>query len=100
IDRQRLRESLHGEGLGEAGNAFDEDVATGQQSDQQPVEQVVLPDDHLAKLGLDPLEGQRLALDITVESSDIQFHSAISTCCKRGATGFVTRLSSTDARPA
>ena len=63
VDRQRPREGLRGEGLGEAGDAFDEHVAAGQQAHQQTLDEVVLADDDPPDLGLDLLQGERLALD-------------------------------------
>jgi hypothetical protein len=37
---------LDGEGLGEAGNTFDQQVALGQEADDHALEHVVLPRDH------------------------------------------------------
>ena len=68
VDRERLGQGLDGERLGEAGHALDQHVAAGEQADQQAVEQVVLADDDLAQLGLDPLEGERLALEVAVQA--------------------------------
>ena len=40
------REGLDGECLGQSGDSFEQDVAAGEQADQQPLEHRVLPDDH------------------------------------------------------
>ena len=44
-----VRQRFHRERLGEAGHAFEEDVAVGQQADDQPLGQIILPDDDLAE---------------------------------------------------
>ena len=41
-------ERAHGERFGQAGNAFQQHVAVGEQADQQAVHQLFLADDHLA----------------------------------------------------
>src|SRR5206468_8710450 len=46
----RLGDRLHGERLRETGNALDEKMATREQSDDDALEQVVLPDDDLLDL--------------------------------------------------
>ena len=46
----RLGQGLDGHRLGQARHALDEDVAARQQRDDQPLEQVVLPDDDLLDL--------------------------------------------------
>jgi hypothetical protein len=38
-----------GERLGEAGNTFQEDMAVGEKSDDEPLGQIILPDDDLAE---------------------------------------------------
>src|SRR5205085_2783984 len=50
------RQRLHGERLGQAGHAFDEDVAPREQGDQHALEQRVLADDHALDLVEDLLE--------------------------------------------
>ena len=52
-------------------------MAAGEEADQETLDQVVLPDDDPPDLGLDLLEGERFALDISVEGGDIQFHSTV-----------------------
>ncbi len=39
-----------GQRLGQPGNSFEEDVAIGQETDEQAFDHGVLPDDHLAQL--------------------------------------------------
>ena len=50
VRRDGLRQRLHGERLGEARHPLEEDVASGQETDQQAVDQVALADDHRADL--------------------------------------------------
>ena len=50
LPADRPGERLHGQRLGQAGHALDEDVPAGQQRDQQPLEQHVLADDGLLDL--------------------------------------------------
>ncbi len=50
-------QGLERQGFGQAGHAFQQDVAVGEQGDQQPVEQVLLADDdpgHFLLQGRDP----------------------------------------------
>ena len=51
----RLGEGLDRHRLGQARDAFDEDVAAGQQRDDQALEEVVLADDDLLHLVQEPL---------------------------------------------
>ena len=51
-DGQRLDR----ERLGQAGHAFQQDVAVGQQADEQPFHQVFLADDHAADFVLQRLD--------------------------------------------
>ena len=44
-----VRQRFHGERLGQAGHAFEEDVAVGQQADDEPLGQIILADDDLAE---------------------------------------------------
>ena len=44
----RAGERLDGEGLGQAGHAFEQDVAVGEQADEQAVDQPVLAHEHAA----------------------------------------------------
>ncbi len=71
VDRQRPRQRLDRQGLGEPRHALDQHVAAGEQADQHAVEEVVLADDDAAQLGLDPLEDQRLALDLPGEGDGV-----------------------------
>ena len=44
------RHRFDGERLGQAGNAFEQDVPVGEQAEQKPIDQVFLPDDDVADL--------------------------------------------------
>ena len=60
----RLRQGGDRQRLGQAGDAFDQQVGVGDQADQQAVEQPVLTDDLLAELVAHPLEDPALALHL------------------------------------
>ena len=75
-DVEGARQRLHGERLGQARHAFDQQVAAHEQADQHPIDQVVLADDDLADLALDLAENQRVALDSLGQLSDIWLHGA------------------------
>ncbi len=47
---EHLRERRNGQGLAEAGDAFEEAVATGEQADEHPLEHAFLADDDAAEL--------------------------------------------------
>ena len=56
----QLRERLDGERLGQAGHAFEQHVAIGQQADEQAIDEILLPDDDARDFLLerrDPLAG-------------------------------------------
>ena len=56
-----LASAAHRPGLGQAGHALDQDVASGQEGDDEPLQQAPLADD----LSLDPLdEPQQSRLDL------------------------------------
>ena len=46
FQRNRARQCLQGERLRETGHALEQHVSIGQKSDQEPVDQVFLSDDH------------------------------------------------------
>ena len=52
---ERLGQGADGPGLGQAGDALDQDVPAGQQGDDQPLEQRALADDR----GLEPVDQAR-----------------------------------------
>ena len=57
---QRAGQRLDGEGFGQSGHAFEQDVAVAEQADQQAVHQPFLADEDLAHFifhGLDPAAG-------------------------------------------
>ena len=41
---------FHGQRFGQAGNAFEQDVPVGQQAEQQPIDQILLPDHDMPDL--------------------------------------------------
>jgi hypothetical protein len=51
LHAQRAAEAAHEEGLGEAGHALEEDVAVGEEGDEQALDNLVLADDGLADFG-------------------------------------------------
>ena len=55
-----LGERAHRERLGEAGHALEQDVAAGEQADEQPLDHRVLADDPAGHFLEDALHGQRL----------------------------------------
>ena len=55
----RARQRLHGERLGEAGHAFDQQVALREDRDQHALEKVVLADDDPLDLVEDALHQRR-----------------------------------------
>ena len=65
FDRQRL---------GQAGHAFEQDVAVGEQADDQPFGQIILADDDLAEFVKQRVrEGARF-LDRFVDGADSSIH--------------------------
>ena len=50
VGLERMSERLHGTRLGEPRRPFDEQVAVGEQRDQQPLDQPRLPDDLAAQV--------------------------------------------------
>ena len=57
-------QGLDHQGLGQAGHALEQHVAAGQQPQQQAVQHVVLPHQHLADLGLERGEATLVTSDI------------------------------------
>ena len=53
-----LRQRAHRQGLGEAGDALEQDVAAGQQADEEPLDHGVLPHDPAGHFLEDALHGQ------------------------------------------
>jgi len=53
---QRPRHGLHREGLGQPGDAFQQNMAIGQQGHEQPPDQVLLAHHDAVDLGPQPLE--------------------------------------------
>ena len=66
------RERLDRERLGEAGHALDQQVAVGEEADHQPLDERVLADDHLAHLGQEGADGERLLADALRERGRVE----------------------------
>ncbi len=64
LQRQRLAQRAHQQGLAEPGHAFEQAVAAGQQPDQQLLDHVVLADDGLADRFAQLAQRLHLALDV------------------------------------
>ena len=64
-DRQRL---------GQAGHALEQHVAPAEQTDEQPVQHILLADDDFAQLGEEALDEDRLFLNPLVDGLDGRFH--------------------------
>jgi hypothetical protein len=60
------RQGLHGQRLGQAGHAFDQQVALGQHGDQHALEEAVLADDDALDLVEDLLHQRGGALGLVV----------------------------------
>ena len=59
LDAERLSQGVDGQGLGQAGHPFDQEVAPGEQDDHHPLQQAVLADDDPLHLVEDLLERGR-----------------------------------------
>ena len=67
-------QGFDGERLGQAGHAFEQDVAVGEQADDQPFGQIILADDDLAEFVKQRVrEGARF-LDCFVDGIDSSIH--------------------------
>ena len=73
LEVQDLSERLHGQGLGQAGHAFDQQVAAAEESHHHPVEERLLADDDLAHLVHGRLDLERLLADGFVQLRDVDF---------------------------
>ena len=67
LGADHVGESLDGQGLGQAGHALQQDVAVGQQRNQQPLQHPALAHDHLAGLAKDGVNKFRLLLHLLVD---------------------------------
>ena len=56
-----------GQGFGQAGHAFEQDVAVGEQADQQPVHQLFLADDDAADFGAQSFDPAGRGLHLFVQ---------------------------------
>ena len=92
-DRQRPRQGLDGQRLGEAGDPLDQQVAAAEHADQHAVDEVLLADQYLAQLGFDLAEGERLLGEPVLEVAagkgwrgGCRLHGSGRRRCKGGAT--------------
>jgi hypothetical protein len=86
------RERLDREGLGQAGHAFEEDVAVGEQADEQPLDHVTLADDDLAHFALERRDERALLADEFREFADASLCShrvTIETASARRKFNFI-----------
>ena len=60
-----------GQGFGQSGDSFEEDVPVGEQADQQRVDQMALSHDDLAHFGAERIDEDRFAFDALVEFLDV-----------------------------
>ena len=66
----RLRDGLDEQRLGKPGDAFEKNVSIREHPNQDALDELILPDHHLANLIQKPVDKPRLALDLLVELSD------------------------------
>ena len=67
-------EGFDREGLGQAGHAFEQDVAVGEQADDQPLGQIILADDDLAEFVKQRVRKGTRFLDCFVDGVDSSIH--------------------------
>ena len=67
-------EGFDGEGLGQAGHAFEEDMAVGEQADDQPLGQIILADDDFAQFVKQRVHKGARFLDCFVDCADSSIH--------------------------
>jgi hypothetical protein len=70
-----LGEGFDGEGFGEAWDAFEQDVAVGEQADDETFDEVALADDDLVDLGEKGADERGGALDFLVDGGDAGAHA-------------------------
>ena len=82
-----IRQRLHRQRLGQAGDPFQQQVTTAQKADQQPVQERLLADDDLAHLAQDLVDEHRLFLDEIVDPLDVLLHrgKALRKACDTSA---------------
>ena len=80
FDVHAVRQRFHGECLGQAGHAFEEDVAVGQQADDQPLGEIILADDDFAEFVEQRMRERARFLDRFVDGVDSCAHVLIYIC--------------------
>src|SRR5690554_1094556 len=79
IGLDRLRERIHHQGFGEARHALDEDMASDQKADEDPLDHLVLADNGALHFFADSVEEGALADDHLVDGADINCHESLYT---------------------
>jgi len=74
FDADTVGEGFDGECFGESGDAFKEDMAVGEQADDEALDEVTLPDDDLADFGEEGADESASALNFFVDCSNSSFH--------------------------
>jgi len=72
--RQGLRQGLDRRRFGQARHAFEQNVPVRQQAHQQPGDHLLLPDDGLAQLAVQPLDQLRLLRHPVFDLIDVHTH--------------------------
>src|SRR5262249_47794308 len=67
----RLAKRSHGQRLGEAGDAFQKNVTSGEEADQDSFDHVRLTDDHLGDFGLDAIGECAFSRDNLIELTSV-----------------------------
>ena len=78
-----LSQRRDGQRLGQSRNALEQNMPVRQQPDQQRVDQMLLPDDHLAHFQIQRVDEDARALDPLVEFLDVDYlaHISMIKCC-------------------
>ena len=79
---------FHGESLGQAGHAFEQDVAVGQQADDQPLGEILLADDDLAEFVKQRMRERARFLDRFVNGVDSCAHVFLKMICSMDKLNF------------
>jgi hypothetical protein len=74
LRRDRLTNRVDGQRLGEAGNTFEQNVPTGEQSDQNALDHHILTDDDLVDLVQNRINESALTLNHLINGTDVVRH--------------------------
>ena len=83
LDVEGRSQGLDGEGLGQARDAFQQHVAIGQEADDQPFDQIILADDHLANFAKKRTHKSAGPLHLFVNCADTSVHSQKTTYAQK-----------------